>query len=114
MNKIMLPPDFPARETKDAVLVNIFVQPRSSRNKIAGIHGNDLKINLTAPPVGGAANKMCIKFFAKALGWPKSYIEIKSGHTARKKVIKIFYDNNELSKNNKITLITGLIKLAET
>ncbi len=114
MKGIELPPYLPARETKDAILVNIFVQPRSSRNKISGIHGDDLKINLTAPPVGGAANRMCIKFFAKSLGWPKSFIEIKSGHSGRRKVLKISYDGNNLSKNNKARLITRLIKFIKS
>ena len=40
----------------------VFVQPRSSRNQILGLHGDALKIKLTAPPVNDAANRMCIQY----------------------------------------------------
>ncbi len=73
----------------DGVILSIFVQPRSSKNIIAGIHGNGLKIKLTAPPVGGAANKMCIDFLAKQLKMPKSAVTLLSGDTSRNKRILV-------------------------
>jgi uncharacterized protein (TIGR00251 family) len=54
---------------------------------IAGKHGDALKIKLTAPPVHGAANKMCIQFLSKQLQIPKSSIEIISGLKHRTKQI---------------------------
>jgi len=82
----------------------VFIQPRSSKNMITGIHGDALKIKLTAPPVDGAANKMCIKYLAKCLNIPKSAIEIISGLTSRSKVILFKYDNlqNRESQCKKI------------
>jgi len=65
----------------------IYVQPRSSKNRIEGIYGDALKIKLKAPPVEGEANKMCIKFLAKHLKVPKSSLEILSGQTSRTKRI---------------------------
>jgi uncharacterized protein (TIGR00251 family) len=64
---------------------NIYVQPRSSRNQVVGLHGDALKVKIKAPPVEGAANKMCMTVLAKALNVPKSSIEIVSGHNARTK-----------------------------
>jgi uncharacterized protein len=64
---------------------NLYVQPRSSRNQIAGLHGDTLKVKIKAPPVDGAANKMCISVLAKALKVPKSAIEIVSGQASRTK-----------------------------
>ena len=64
---------------------NIYVQPRSSRNQVVGLHGDALKVKIKAPPVEGAANKMCIAVLAKALNVPKSAVEIVSGHGARTK-----------------------------
>ena len=66
-------------------MIKIYVQPRSAKNAIVGLHADFLKVKLTAPPVEGAANKMCVDFFAKALKLPKSSIEIVSGHTGRSK-----------------------------
>ena len=68
---------------------NIYVQPRSSRNQVVGLHGDALKVKIKAPPVEGAANKMCIAVLAKALNVPKSAVEIVSGHSARTKRLLI-------------------------
>jgi len=73
----------------DHLDINVFILPRSSINKIVGVIDDRLKIKLKAPPVDGAANKMCIQFLAKSLNVPKSHIEIISGQTSRKKTIRI-------------------------
>ncbi|KPJ76021.1 MAG: hypothetical protein AMJ54_13215 [Deltaproteobacteria bacterium SG8_13] len=72
-------------ENAEGILLNITVQPRASRNRIVGVHGDALKITLTAPPVGNAANKMCIEYLAKCLGIPKSAVEVVAGHSSRRK-----------------------------
>jgi len=59
--------------------LSLYVQPRSSRNELAGLHGDALKLRLTTPPVDGKANKAVIAFLAKLLKIPKSAILIKSG-----------------------------------
>ncbi len=64
---------------------NIYLQPRSSRNQIVGLHGDTLKVKIKALPVDGAANKMCVSVLAKALKVPKSAIEIVSGQASRTK-----------------------------
>jgi len=76
----------------DSIEMHVFVQPRASINKIAGVFDKRLKIKLKAPPVDGAANKMCIQFLAKVLHVPKSHIDILSGHNSRQKRIRIMCD----------------------
>jgi uncharacterized protein (TIGR00251 family) len=73
----------------EGLILKIQVQPRSSKNAVAGPHGDALKVRLTAPPVDGAANKMCVAFLARCLGLPKSSLEIVAGHTARTKHVLI-------------------------
>jgi uncharacterized protein (TIGR00251 family) len=80
-------------ETAEGILFWVLVQPRSSRNMIAGIQDDALKIKLTAPPVEGAANKMCVSFIAKCLGIPKSAVDIRTGLTSRKKRILIRFES---------------------
>lgn len=75
------------RETAQGIVFKILVQPRSSRNMLAGFQGDALKVKITAPPADGQANKICIKFLAKHLKLPKSSLEIVSGHTSRTKQI---------------------------
>ena len=72
---------------KAGLTFKIAVQPRASRNQVAGLKGDALKIRLTAPPVDGAANKACLQFLAKTLGVPKSSLSIQSGETGRNKLI---------------------------
>jgi uncharacterized protein len=71
------------------VSLRIHVQPRASKNELAGVHEGSLKVRLTAPPVEGEANKECIKFVAKLLGVPKSSIEIVQGLKSRQKTLLV-------------------------
>ncbi len=80
---------------KEGLIFKITVLPRSSRNMAAGIYGDTLKIKLTAPPVDGAANKMCINFLAECLKVSRSSLKIISGHSNRVK--KIFLHNSTLT-----------------
>ena len=70
-----------------SLLLSLYVQPRSSRNELAGLHGDALKLRLTTPPVDGRANKAVISFLAKLLKISKSAIVIRSGLQSRSKKI---------------------------
>lgn len=83
------------QKSTDGVVFKIFVQPRSSKNMITGVHGDAMKIKLTAPPVDGAANKACIRFLSKCLDIPKSRIEIISGQTNRTKRVLVRCDESQ-------------------
>jgi len=63
------------------------VQPRASRNEIAGLHGAELRIRITAPPVDGAANEALIQFLARALGLLRSDLTLLTGEGSRSKVV---------------------------
>lgn len=77
------------QQTLDGTEFKVLVQPRGSRNEIVGLHGDALKIKLTAPPVEGAANRMCTQFLAKTLKVPKSDVVIVRGHGSRSKKILV-------------------------
>ncbi|MFO7556771.1 MAG: DUF167 domain-containing protein [Desulfobacterales bacterium] len=97
------------QENSDGIILKIFVQPRSSKNTIAGQHGDALKIKLTAPPVDDAANKMCIQYLSKRLNVPKSSIEIISGHTSRTKRLLLRRSNDENMSGSEQKRIRSLI-----
>jgi uncharacterized protein (TIGR00251 family) len=71
------------------VTFKVRVQPRGKKNKVVGLLDDALKIKITAPPVDGAANAMCIKFLSSLLKVPKSALEIVSGQTSRIKMIRL-------------------------
>ena len=75
------------QETPLGIVLTVYVQPRSSRNRIVGLHGDALKMAIQAPPVDDAANRMCIEFLSKTLSLPRSAVEIIGGHTSRTKRI---------------------------
>jgi uncharacterized protein len=69
------------------VLLPVTVQPRASRNAVAGLHGNALKLQLTAPPVAGAANAACLGLLTALLGVSRARLSIIRGVKARHKLI---------------------------
>ena len=71
------------------VLLPVAVRPRASRNAVAGLRGNALKLSLTAPPVAGAANDACLRFLAHLLGVSRSRLSIVRGERVRQKLIRI-------------------------
>lgn len=79
----------------EGLIFLVRVQPKSSRNRAAGAQADALKLNLTAPPVDGAANRMCLAFLAELLGLPRARLEILSGHTGRTKRILLRCDPAE-------------------
>lgn len=76
----------------------LHVQPKASRNRIAGLQGDALKLRVTAPPVEGAANRACIELLSKALGVPKSCLEISAGQSSRSKTIFVHCDRSAASR----------------
>ena len=79
----------PVKETKDGIVFNIRVVPRSSKSELAGIQEDALKVKITAPPVEGKANEECIKLIADKLGVRKSRVAIIAGHKSKRKIIAV-------------------------
>ncbi len=64
-----------------------------------------LKARVSAPPEDGKANKALVQLLAKALKVPKSGIDFISGETARKKILRIEGDPEDLIR--KLEALTG-------
>jgi uncharacterized protein len=71
------------------VLLSLKVQPRSSKNAIAGPLGQELRVTLTSPPVDNAANQDLVRFLADQLNCPRNRIEIVRGQHSRHKQVRI-------------------------
>lgn len=69
--------------------LTVHVQPGAKRSEIVGEHGDALKLRLLAPPVDGKANAALIAFLAATLDLPKAAISLKSGQTARRKILAL-------------------------
>ncbi len=73
----------------NSLALNVYVQPRASKNRVAGMHGSAIKICVTAPPVENKANEAVINLIAELLEVPKSSVSIKSGKQGRSKKVLI-------------------------
>lgn len=71
------------------VLLRVRVQPRASVARIEGVHGEQLRLRVTAAPVAGAANVACIALLAKALGIRRSQVQLQAGEKSRDKLFRI-------------------------
>jgi uncharacterized protein (TIGR00251 family) len=76
-------------ESGGGVTFAVRVVPRSSRDEIAGVQSDALKVKLTAPPVEGAANAALVEFVAKQLGVRRRAVSIVSGETSRNKIVRV-------------------------
>ncbi|HEY7489662.1 MAG TPA: DUF167 domain-containing protein [Candidatus Tectomicrobia bacterium] len=75
--------------TASGVLLRVRVQPRASVERLEGVHGDQLRLRVTAPPVEGAANTACIALLAKVLGVRRSQVRLQAGEKSRDKVFHI-------------------------
>jgi len=77
------------QEREGSVIFSVRVQPRASKDEIAGEMGGALKVRLQAPAVEGRANEALVEFLAKLLKRPRSAVRILSGERSRTKRIEI-------------------------
>ena len=77
------------RQEGEALWLDLFIQPKASRDQIQGIHGDELKVAITAPPVDGQANSHLIKYLAKQFKVAKGQFQIVRGELGRHKTVTI-------------------------
>jgi uncharacterized protein (TIGR00251 family) len=91
----------PYEAAEFGVRLAVRLTPRAGQNRIDGVIRDAdgaalLRIRLAAPPVEGAANKALIAFLAEELGLRKADIVIRSGETARSKLLHLSGDGQAI------------------
>ncbi|QIZ75721.1 DUF167 family protein YggU [Ferrimonas lipolytica] len=71
------------------LLLSLYIQPKASRDAVVGLHGDEVKVAITAPPVDGKANSHLIKYLSKQFKVPKSQVQIEKGEQGRHKQVRI-------------------------
>jgi uncharacterized protein (TIGR00251 family) len=74
--------EFVVREDERGIVFDVLVQPRSSRPRLGPVHGDRLKLAVTAPPVDGEANAAVVELFARALRCPRSAVQVVAARAA--------------------------------
>ncbi|MBI3671939.1 MAG: DUF167 domain-containing protein [Rhizobiales bacterium] len=82
------------RPGRGGLLLSVRVTPKSSKDRIAGLHraadgAVSLAVKVAAPPDKGKANAAVTAILAKAAGLPKSALSIVAGETDRHKTILV-------------------------
>jgi uncharacterized protein (TIGR00251 family) len=82
-------PEISENIASGTVSFRVRVQPRASKDEIAGVTNGALKIRLQAPAVENRANEALVEFLAHLLKTPKSAVRILAGDRSRVKRIEI-------------------------
>lgn len=75
--------------TPTALRIAVRVQPRSRRDRVVGGQGGVLRVQVTAPPVDGAANQAVVELLAEWLGVPRRSVAVIRGRMARDKLVEV-------------------------
>ena len=76
-------------QTAEGLVLRLYIQPKASRDSIIGLHGDELKVAITAPPIDGKANAHLVKYLAKQFRVAKSQVVVEKGELGRHKQVKI-------------------------
>jgi uncharacterized protein len=71
------------------VIFAVRVQPRASKNEVAGELDGALKVRLQAPAMEDRANEALVEFLARVLKTSKSAVRILSGERSRNKRVEV-------------------------
>jgi hypothetical protein len=72
-----------------AVIFSVRVQPRASKDEVAGVMDGALKVRLRAPALEDRANEALCEYIAELLKTPKAAVRILSGHHSRSKRVEV-------------------------
>ncbi|MDD4892018.1 MAG: DUF167 domain-containing protein [Phycisphaerae bacterium] len=71
------------------MLLAVKVGPGASRQRVVGLHGDMLKLAVSAPPEAGKANKAVCELLAETLGVPTRDVTLHAGGGTPFKTIRI-------------------------
>lgn len=81
--------EFISDDGKGGVLIAVKAVPGSSREGVAGLLGDRLKVRVAAPAEGGKANRAICEVMARALGIRSGDIRVVSGKTSPEKTLHV-------------------------
>lgn len=76
-------------EIDSGIEIRVKAVPGASRDRIVGVLGDALKIQVSAPPEKGKANRAIATLLATALGVPEKSVELISGETNPRKRFRV-------------------------
>jgi uncharacterized protein (TIGR00251 family) len=71
------------------VSLAVWVMPGAPCSEVAGVVDGRLRLRLAAPAHEGKANAELVRLLAKTLGVPRRQIDLATGATGRRKLLRI-------------------------
>ena len=85
----------------EGLVLTVRLAPRAARDAIEGVcevgGRAHLRVSVTAPPAGGAANDALVRLVARTLGVAKSTVTLRSGLRGRVKTLAVSGDGSALA-----------------
>lgn len=82
-------PELAVSESGDSIEFQVKVVPGASRDRIAGLWNEALRVTVSAPPERGRANEAVIALLAKRLGVGRGAITVVAGETRPLKRVRV-------------------------
>jgi uncharacterized protein (TIGR00251 family) len=77
------------RPVADGCVVKLWVGPGAARAGVVGVHAGALRIRVTAPPAGGAANREVLRLLGSLLHVRARDLALESGASGRRKSVRV-------------------------
>lgn len=81
--------NLPLQTRAESVQFAIKVVPGAARDRVVGLIGDALKVQVSAPPEQGKANARVCEVLAAALGVATRAVVVQSGHSSPRKVVAV-------------------------
>ncbi len=94
-------------ETPQGTWLKVRAVPGASRDRVVGIHGDAVKVSVSAAPEKGKANKRILAVLAARLGLAGGDLQVVGGQTSRdKRVLVLGLSTTEL--RSRLAKVLGL------
>jgi len=80
---------------RNALCIDVHLQPNARSTEVAGLHGSALKIRVAAPPLDQRANQALVEYLAGRLGIAPSRVRVARGEKSRSKTVEVGEPDNE-------------------
>lgn len=87
------------RDNQQALYLHVYVVPRAKCDRMVGVHGGKLKIQIAAPANDGKANERLKKFLALQFAVPQSSVTIECGECSQYKLIRIWQPKQQIDEH---------------
>jgi hypothetical protein len=76
-------------EADGAVTICVHAQPGARRTEVAGLHGDSVRIRVSAPALEDRANEALVEFVAGRFGVARRAVTLVSGTKSREKRLEV-------------------------